>query len=322
MKNIFPHLLILILSLSCLNGSVIAQNERLPEPAAVQQAVLSLAQIQAALSAGETFRYETSVKFTMDEAYRNLISPEKRPAKEQVRRIAGSYSGTDGKIVYEHLSDKGAVTERELYFINKENVVIENSTNGATAMIKAIKGRGETSLPPTVDGPLLIFGFLQSQVDSMGIRAITPTVFKSAEAWKEIATALATAVPNDNGDLSVTMKRKTDIVTVTLSRAPSGNSYWPSGLRITNLNNSLITEVKVKEFFTDPALPGIPKRLESKFYIPQSEPGSSILVSTGDYVVKEFAKGVAIDKEELAFDPTSVNSIFDTDARVTIQVPH
>lgn len=322
MKNLIPYLLIPVLSITCWNRSVIAQNERLPEAAAVQQAVLSLAQIQEALSASETFRYETAVKFTVDDGYLDLFPPAKRPAKVMERRIVGRYSGTDGKIVYEYLDEKRAVTQTELYFINKENVVIEDSSDGATAMIKAIKGMGETSLPPNVDGPLLIFGFLQPQIDGMGIRAITPKVFKSKEAWSEVVGGLPSATLTDDGGLSVTMKRKSDIVILTFARSAAGNNYWPSGLRITTPNSALITEVKVKEYLSDPALPGIPKRLEVKYYIPQGRTADSILKATGEYETKEFARGIEVDKEELAFDPTSVNSIFDTDTRVTIQVPH
>jgi hypothetical protein len=290
-------------------------------PSAILSAKRGLAAIQSALSKAASYEYESLYTTTLSEEFIKIL-PEHASDKVRQYRVRGKYLGAEGVVHQDTMSAEGMVLSTRSYFIGKDSVVVTDNESGSSATILPTQPVREAVLPPRVDAPLLIFGFLQEAIDNQGIRLITPSNLQSPEGWAKVVQGLASARSLENGDLQVTLERERDILIIDFTRAPNEGQLWPRALKVTTKNHALIDEVRVLEFMSDPDRPGIPKKLALITYSPQGESDKSLHVATWVHEVVKAVSGGPVDQNEFEFDASSVNEIWDGSSGVRVIVPH
>lgn len=282
------------------------------------QLVRGVEHIQRSLAVADSIEFHAALTVTESDELLKVM-PGLKDIKVTHWQLDGLCANEEAKFAKTLVdAPMNGVSSRK-YYIAKDNVTIVNLV-GNSATVVPIDGKKESAFPPGVGGPLLLFGFLHPSVDELGIRALTPEILSSKDAWAPLLATLRKVKVVMEGTIpTITMERENDVIIVGFTRSPYAEELWPSELAVKNKKGGLIAKVRVIEFLKDPALPGIPKMLSMETYAaPETDPTHSIHLATWNYDVAKLSVGGAIDKDELSFDPSSVREIWDKGVHIVV----
>lgn len=285
----------------------------------------SLTKLAASLASLKSYEAEATLRVTSSEAFLRKFVPEEQreDGKSGVYRVSTLAVNDRIMVRRDRLDADGKSLGSEACYIGSKGLVYKTVDGESTAVLKPSE-RGGNDIVRYLDSVFLCYGFLSvgaAEGPGEGFVPLRVSTLSDETVWNDIATAIKTVGSESNGRIWAEFERAGSKTIVDFVFDPELRVYLPKRLKEYSTEGMLRSQVEVAEFSVRAGSIAIPNRvkLDTFFALPGNK--EPLHVCTWEYEVKKFTVNQEIDEAGLAFDPVSVDRLWDESAGKWIAAP-
>lgn len=309
----FKSLVVMLLMslVFCFGCTLLCVAETLPHP--LNQFKRFAEQRQSELSRLTSFEMTGSITITISDDYLQY-SNDRKVSRKSFQIWA---KGNQIKEIVKSLDDSGSVVSTTVFYLNPEQVVEVNDSNGSVAKIFSL-GKGDNVGLFNFCPSFFEYSFLGLFIKRSGIPALLPSDLVSNEKWTNVVKSLATVELGVDGGMSARISTPEGFSTINLVKSALKSEYQIESISFFTKDKILDRKVKVAGFVQDQVVGDIGKSFKVEVF----RMGSQNPSITWDYEIYDVKVNSTIDDEIFVFEPTSVEQIFEGDTKTFIDVPN
>jgi hypothetical protein len=255
------------------------------------------------------------VKITASDAAMGMV-PGVENEKVRFYKFHVWAKGLSTKEEFDKLNGEGRVVEEEICYENEKQVVTVTAVSGYHAKISAKKpnsGLGIRDINPV----FMEYWFLDQRADIVGVPSFSPRMIETSAALQDILSKAKVIKGADNG---VELDKNGRRFSVTFGGENKERGYYPHKIEFSDPIRNTLSTIEVVSKTTFPVIGESAKeiRMTTSLQAPDQSP---LVLATWEFVITKLLINPEINDEQVEFDPASVNSIWDNDHKIWIEVP-